>query len=144
MPLPKGRVAMITEWSAFYQTLIDPKTSKIERFPRDCPEPKGPDGRKPALGGFSLAVTTQVDDKKKGAAWLFIQWMTSKAKAKEYVENGGVSGRQSTYKDEDLVAKSTRSFLRWLNHGSRACRNIAPALRNGPSFQTSSPSGAPR
>ena len=50
-------------------------------------------------------MTTQVDDKKKGAAWLFIQWITSKAKAKEYVEKGGVSGRQSTYKDEALVKK---------------------------------------
>ena len=58
-----------------------------------------------ALGGFSLAVTTQADDKKKGAAWLFIQWVTSKAKAKEYVENGGVSGRQSAYQDKDFIAK---------------------------------------
>jgi multiple sugar transport system substrate-binding protein len=103
--LAQGQVAMITEWSAFYQTLVDPKTSKIINSLGIAPEPKGPDGRKPALGGFSLAVTTQVDDKKKGAAWLFIQWLTSKAKAKEYVENGGVSGRQSTYQDKDLVAK---------------------------------------
>ena len=103
--LAQGQVAMITEWSAFYQTLVDPKTSKIVNSLGIAPEPKGPDGRKPALGGFSLAVTTQVDDKKKGAAWLFIQWLTSKAKAKEYVENGGVSGRQSTYQDKDLVAK---------------------------------------
>ena len=103
--LAQGQVAMITEWSAFYQTLVDPKTSKIVNSLGIAPEPKGPEGRKPALGGFSLAVTTQANDKKKGAAWLFIQWVTSKAKAKEYVENGGVSGRQSTYEDKDLVAK---------------------------------------
>jgi multiple sugar transport system substrate-binding protein len=93
---------MICEWSAFYKTLTEP-TSKVKDSLGIAPEPKGPDGRKPALGGFSLAVTSQVDDKKKGAAWLFIQWITSKAKAKEYVEKGGVSGRQSTYKDEALV-----------------------------------------
>jgi hypothetical protein len=34
---------------------------------------------------------------------MFIQWVTSKAKAKEYVESGGVSGRQSTYRDKDLT-----------------------------------------
>src|SRR6202047_1635625 len=84
--LAQGQVAMITEWSAFYSTLTDPKTSKILNELGIAPEPKGPDGRKPALGGFSLAVTTQADDKKKGAAWLFIQWVTSKAKEKEYVE----------------------------------------------------------
>jgi multiple sugar transport system substrate-binding protein len=103
--LAQGQVAMITEWSAFYSTLSDPKTSKIVNDLAVAPEPKGPDGRKPALGGFSLAVTTQADDKKKGAAWLFIEWVTSKAKAKEYVENGGVSGRQSTYQDKDFIAK---------------------------------------
>jgi hypothetical protein len=27
--LAKGQVAMITEWSAFYSTLVDPKSSKI-------------------------------------------------------------------------------------------------------------------
>ena len=102
--LAQGQVAMICEWSAFYKTLTEP-TSKVKDSLGIAPEPKGPDGRKPALGGFSLAVTTQVDDKKKGAAWLFIQWITSKAKAKEYVEKGGVSGRQSTYKDEALVKK---------------------------------------
>src|ERR1700756_3460380 len=103
--LAQGQVAMITEWSAFYSTLVDPKTSKIVNSLGIAPEPKGPDGRKPALGGFSLAVTTQANDKKKGAAWLFIQWVTSKAKAKEYVEDGGVSGRQSTYQDKDFIAK---------------------------------------
>jgi multiple sugar transport system substrate-binding protein len=103
--LAQGQVAMITEWSAFYSTLVDPKTSKIVNDLAVAPEPKGPAGRKPALGGFSLAVAKQADDKKQGAAWLFIEWVTSKAKAKEYVENGGVSGRQSTYQDKDFIAK---------------------------------------
>jgi multiple sugar transport system substrate-binding protein len=102
--LAQGQVAMICEWSAFYKTLTEP-TSKVKDSLGIAPEPKGTEGRKPALGGFSLAVTSQGDDKKQGAAWLFIQWITSKAKAKEYVEKGGVSGRQSTYKDEELVKK---------------------------------------
>ena len=63
--LAQGQVSMITEWSAFYSTLSDPKTSKIVNDLAVAPEPKGPDGRKPALGGFSLAVTTQAEDKKK-------------------------------------------------------------------------------
>jgi multiple sugar transport system substrate-binding protein len=103
--LAQGQVAMITEWSAFYSTLTDKAKSKIVDELGIAPEPKGPAGRKPALGGFSLAVTKQADDKHQGAAWLFIQWATAKSTAKEYVENGGVSGRQSTYQDKDLVAK---------------------------------------
>lgn len=103
--LAQGQVAMITEWSAFYSTLADPKSSKIVNQLGVAPEPKGPAGRKPALGGFSLAVARQGNDKQQAAAWLFIQWATSKETAKEYVEKGGVSGRQSTYQDQALVSK---------------------------------------
>lgn len=103
--LAQGQVAMITEWSAFYSTLADPKSSKIVDQLGVAPEPKGPAGRKPALGGFSLAVARQANDKQKAAAWLFIQWATSKETAKEYVENGGVSARQSVYQDPELQKK---------------------------------------
>jgi multiple sugar transport system substrate-binding protein len=103
--LAQGQVAMITEWSAFYSTLADPKSSKIVDQLAVAPEPKGPAGRKPALGGFSLAVARQANDKQKAAAGLFIQWATSKETAKQYVENGGVSARQSVYQDPELQKK---------------------------------------
>jgi len=103
--LAQKQVAMITEWSAFYSTLADPKSSKLGDDLGVAPEPKGPAGRKPALGGFSLGVARQANDNQKAAAWLFIQWATSKETAKQYVENGGVSGRQSTYKDPELLKK---------------------------------------
>ena len=95
--LAQGDVAMITEWSAFYATLTDPKTSKLGDCFAVAPEPAGPAGRKPALGGFSLAVASQADDDEQAAAWLFIQWVTSKANAKRYLELGGVPARQSVY-----------------------------------------------
>jgi multiple sugar transport system substrate-binding protein len=57
----------------------------------------GPAGRKPALGGFSLAVASQADDAEKAAAWLFIQWITSKANALPMLEAGAVPARQSVY-----------------------------------------------
>ncbi len=96
--LAQGDVAIITEWSAFYSTLTNPETSKIVDCIVVAPEPKGPAGRKPALGGFSLAVASQADEKEQAAAWLFIQWVTSKANAKKYLELGGVPARQSVYK----------------------------------------------
>ncbi len=95
--LAQGDVAIITEWSSFYSTLKDPKTSKIGDCLAIAPEPMGPNGRKPALGGFSMAVTTQASEKEQGAAWLFIQWVTSKEKSKQYLEMGGVPARQSVY-----------------------------------------------
>ena len=103
--LAQGKVAMITEWSAFYSTLADPAKSKITVCLAVATEPKGPAGLKPALGGFSLGVNAHSDDKQKAAAWLFIQWVTSEAMAKPYLEAGGVSGRMSVYKDPDVQKK---------------------------------------
>lgn len=99
----QGDVAMITEWSAFYSTVVSPETSKVADCVAIAPEPTGPAGRKPALGGFSLAVASQADDNEKAAAWLFIQWATSKANAGEYLQRGGVPARQSAYADPALA-----------------------------------------
>ena len=70
-----------------------------------APEPAGPAGRLPALGGFSLAVASQASDPQQKAAWIFIQWATSEDIARPYVEAGGVSGRMSIYEQPDIKAK---------------------------------------
>lgn len=102
----QGTVPIITEWSAFYPTITDPKQSKIGP---GClgvtTEPLGAAGLKPALGGFSLGVNSNSDAKKQAAAYLFIQWITSEKNAKAYVQAGGVSGRQAVYKDPAIRAK---------------------------------------
>jgi multiple sugar transport system substrate-binding protein len=101
--LAQGDVAFITEWSAFYSTLASPETSTLGECLAVAPEPTGPAGRKPALGGFSLAVATQADEAEQAAAWLFIQWATSKANAGKYLELGGVPARQSAYANPALA-----------------------------------------
>ena len=103
--LAQGDVAMITEWSAFYSSLKDPETSKVVDCLKVAPEPEGPAGRKPALGGFSLAVASQADEDEQAAAWLFIQWVTSKANAPTYLEKGGVPARQSVYEMDGVAEK---------------------------------------
>lgn len=100
--LAAGRVAMITEWSGWYKWLADPGTSKISACLGVAVEPAGPAGRKPALGGFSLGVNAQSSPEKQAAAWLFIQWLTSKQKARDYILAGGVPGRRSAYNDKEL------------------------------------------
>ncbi|GLK70026.1 sugar ABC transporter substrate-binding protein [Ancylobacter dichloromethanicus] len=107
--LAQGQVAMITEWSAFYSTLADPATSKLGDCLAVAPEPAGPAGRLPALGGFSLAVAAQATPEQQKATWLFIQWATSEEIAKAYVEAGGVSGRMAVYDDPEI--KATYKFV---------------------------------
>jgi multiple sugar transport system substrate-binding protein len=100
--LGDGQVAMITEWSGWYKWLADPKTSKISPCLGVAIEPAGPAGRKPALGGFSLGVNAHSSAEKQAAAWLFIQWITSKQKSRDFILAGGVPGRRSAYKDKAL------------------------------------------
>ncbi len=97
-----GQVSMITEWSAFYPVIAD---AEIAECVGVAPEPSGPVGRRPALGGFSMAVTTQAPSKEQAAAWLFIQWATSEATAMNYLERGGIPARQSVYENPETRAR---------------------------------------
>lgn len=103
--LGDARVAMITEWSGWYKWLASPETSKISDCLGVTVEPAGPAGRMPALGGFSLGINARSSVKKQAASWLFIQWLTSREKARDYIREGGVPGRRSAYDDIALKAK---------------------------------------
>jgi multiple sugar transport system substrate-binding protein len=82
--------------------LTSPDTSKISDCLGVTVEPAGPAGRKPALGGFSLGISSRSSPEKQAAAWLFIQWITSKEMARAYIEAGGIPGRRSAYADKAL------------------------------------------
>lgn len=97
--LAEGKVAMITEWSGWYKWLADPATSRISGCLGVAVEPAGPAGRRPALGGFSLGISSRSSRDKQAAAWLFIQWLTSKKTSRDYIMAGGVPGRRSAYVD---------------------------------------------
>lgn len=101
--LAQGDVAFITEWSSFYSSLNDPDMSQIGDCLAVAPEPTGPAGRKPALGGFSLAVASQASEEEQAAAWLFIQWVTSKENAEDYLRKGGVPARNSVYEIDGIA-----------------------------------------
>lgn len=97
----QGRVAMISEWSSFFPTLADPKTSKVANCLGVAPEPEGPAGRAAPFGGFSLAVAAHASDRERKAAWLFIQWVTGEQTARPLLEAGGFPARRSAYEAPD-------------------------------------------
>lgn len=99
--LSQRRVAMITEWSAFYPTL---STSALGSDLGIAPEPSGPSGAYAAFGGFSYMVSGQVNAKHQDAAYLFIQWLTSKAMAKPLIEGGAVVARIAADTDPSVQA----------------------------------------
>lgn len=98
----QGQLAMITEWSAFYPTLM---ASKAGPDIGVTVEPQGPKGRYSAFGGFAYMVSAQVSAKEQNATWLFIQWLTSKAMARPLIDKGAVVARISADTDPAMEAK---------------------------------------
>lgn len=105
--LAQKRVGMITEWSAFYSTL---KQSPVGSELGIAPEPKGPDGAYAAFGGFAYMVSAQVSKKQQNAAWLFIQWLTSKEMARPLIKHGAVVARKSA--DTDPKVQAANPYLK--------------------------------
>lgn len=64
--------------------------------------PAGPDGvLDPWFGAWSFGMSK--DSKNKDAAWVFVQWMTSKEIQERATEFGAGPSRHSTYKSETLA-----------------------------------------
>jgi len=132
--LAEERVAMITEWSGWYKWLASPATSQISGCLGVAVEPAGPAGRRPALGGFSLGIDARSSRERQAAAWLFVQWITSRQKARDFALAGGVPGRRSAYADPKL-RKQFPHFeplvLSWDRYANAAYR---PRFREWPAI----------
>ncbi len=98
-----GRTAMWFDATSLQPWVVDPSKSKVVGKVAYAPPPKGPKGRYGPVGGWSLGIPSVA--KNKDAAWAFIAWMTSKAKAMEMVEHGGVPSRTSVLDDPKFVAR---------------------------------------
>jgi ABC-type glycerol-3-phosphate transport system substrate-binding protein len=101
-----GKTAMWFDSTALTPWIIDPTKSQIADKVGFVPPPAGPAGAYGALAGWNVGISSDIDEKRKEAAWAFIVWMTSRYNAKKYVENGGTPVRQSVYEDPELVAKN--------------------------------------
>ncbi len=81
----------------------DPDQSLIDGNVGYALHPVGPDGICGSeTGGFAMGISE--NSTKKEAAFLFLQWMTSKKADRMMVEAGGDPVRMSTYADPDFQA----------------------------------------
>ncbi|HHV94040.1 MAG TPA: sugar ABC transporter substrate-binding protein [Firmicutes bacterium] len=98
-----GRTAMWFDATALVSWILDPTKSQVYDKVGFVPPPSGPIGDAGVFAGWNMAIAS--GSKNKDAAWAFITYMTSRAKAKEYVLHGGVPTRTSVYQDPELVAR---------------------------------------
>jgi multiple sugar transport system substrate-binding protein len=98
----QGNSAMFMDSIAFAAGFEDPSKSKVAGKVGYALHPEG-ERRGSQTGGFGIAIPKNAENKE--AAFLLMQWLTSKKGDLMVAMNGGNPSRFSTYEDADLNAK---------------------------------------
>lgn len=98
----QGDAAMYLDASVFAGKARDPKQSKVYDKLGYAMHPKQ-ENRMSESGGFGLAIPANASHPE--AAFLFMQWITSKETERKVIENGGAPFRMSSVEDPALQAK---------------------------------------
>ena len=97
-----GQASMYSDATVIYGSANNPATSKIIGKVGYAPPPipKGYSTPKAQTGGFAMAIPQ--NSTKKEAAFLFIQWLTSKENDRKIIAHGGMPNRMSTFNDPEM------------------------------------------
>ena len=98
----QGNTAMFLDTTVFAGAVEDPSRSKIAGKVGWAPHPMGV-RRGSQTGGFGIAIPKNAQNKE--AAFLLMQWLTSKKGDKLVAMEGGNPSRYSTHADPDVNAK---------------------------------------
>ncbi len=98
----QGNTAMFLDTTVFASSVEDPKKSKVVGKVGWAPHPKGV-RRGSQTGGFGIAIPKNAQNKE--AAFLLMQWLTSKHGDKLVAMAGGNPSRYSTHADPDVNKK---------------------------------------
>lgn len=104
--MQEGRVAMCIDASNFGPAIDDPKKSATAGKWGYAPVPKGPGGRHPSIYTHTLAINAK--SRHKEAAWLFLQFATSRDAQRERALETGEPTRTSLWQDPELARRMER------------------------------------
>lgn len=104
-----GKAAMFLDSSVIYSRLEDPNVSQLAGKMGVAPFVKGPAGRIGHSHYWSISMNSKA--KNKEAAWLFIQWATSKQVQLQLALKGVLSPRSSVWEDESFGKIFPKDFV---------------------------------
>jgi len=99
----QGRAAMIVDTLAWAGIFSDPTKSKVAGKWAGAAAPAGQGGASYELWSWSLALSPYSEKQK--AAWLFIQWATTKEKQRDFQQRSFPMPRRSAWLDPEWKAK---------------------------------------
>jgi multiple sugar transport system substrate-binding protein len=103
-----GKTAMELNWESTFRDLNDPKISTIVGQAAVSAPPKGSTGLNPGVNG-SMALSIPTGSKHQGAAWKFIQYITSQKVQDKYVTSS-MTNWKSSYTDAKITASNPEVF----------------------------------
>jgi len=98
----QGKSAMWFDATSMAFQIEDPSASTVAGNVGYFNVPDGPAGGSGAIAGWSLGIPTDSENKK--AAYAFAMFMSSREKAKDYIQKGGIPSRTSSFEDAELTA----------------------------------------
>ena len=116
-----GKGAMWLDGIGFSLPLEDPAKSKIVGKVGYGVMPPGPKAQRSALFGDGVGISAS--SKKKEAAWLYVQWATSKLMNQSHLEGQyGAPARASAYESVKASGKLTGPKGEWLDAMSQSIK----------------------
>jgi multiple sugar transport system substrate-binding protein len=102
-----GKIAQMIFWSTIAGPIFNADNSMVADKTGTAAVPAAPGQTPRAIqGGWGVGIPKNVDPDKKGAAWLALTWMTSKAFNNYEVKKYQIdASRTSSFTDPDLVAE---------------------------------------
>ena len=102
-----GKIAQMIFWSTIAGPIFNKDNSMVADKTGTSAVPAAAGQTPRAIqGGWGMGIPKNIDPAKKGAAWLALAWMTSKAFNKYEVDKYQIdASRTSSFTDPDLVAK---------------------------------------
>lgn len=123
----QGKAAMVYDASVFKPNYENPEKSAIAGKVGYARIPEGPAGAIPHVSNWALSIYS--NSKNKEAAWLFIQWATSKKIALEGLLKGIPSARNSAWESDEF--KNGDTTPEW-TQASIASYKVASPIWNPP------------
>lgn len=125
----QGRAAMWIDGIGFAAPLEDANRSRVAGRVGYAVVPRGPANHHCALfgGGYGIPEASR----RRGPAWLFVQWATNKQNQLRWLTSGaGVPARSSPFRNEEAIAQSRfpREFFQTLNESARIARAGLPEI----------------
>ena len=125
----QGRAAMWIDGIGFAAPLEDPARSRVAGKVGYAVVPRGPESHHCALFGAGYGIPEA--SRKKGPAWLYLQWALGKQmQLKMLAAGAGVPARASPFRDESFIGQSRfpREFFSTLERSAPIARAGLPEI----------------